>query len=64
MKSVTLQVRGMSRSNCAHSITDTLNSIGAACPPDLRDGRSASEYDESRVAPDAAEQRGYIANGQ
>lgn len=63
MKTITLQVQGMSCQHCVNSVEGALKAIGAAGKVDLKNGSVDVSYDESRVSveriKETIEEQGY-----
>ncbi|WP_126427117.1 copper ion binding protein [Brevibacillus marinus] len=63
MKTVTLQVQGMSCQHCVHSIESALKEIGAAGKVDLASNAVEVSFDENRLSLEqikaAIEEQGY-----
>ncbi|HZG76846.1 MAG TPA: copper ion binding protein [Paenibacillus sp.] len=63
MKTVTLQVEGMSCQHCVHSIEGALRNIGVSGKVDLKNNEVSVTFDEEKVAlaqvKSAVEEQGY-----
>jgi len=63
MKTVTLQVEGMSCQHCVHSIEGALREIGAVGNVDLKNNAVSVSFDEEKLAleqvKEAIEEQGY-----
>ncbi|MDR9852307.1 copper ion binding protein [Paenibacillus sp. VCA1] len=63
MKSVTLNVQGMSCSHCVHAVEGAMKEIGAKGKVDLADNKVTVDFDESKISLDqikeAIEAQGY-----
>ncbi|GIO32434.1 MULTISPECIES: copper ion binding protein [Paenibacillus] len=63
MKSVTLNVQGMSCSHCVHAVEGAMKEIGAKGKVDLADNKVTVDFDESKISLDqikeAIEEQGY-----
>jgi len=68
MKTITLQVEGMSCNNCVKAIEEALNHIGAEARVHLSENTVEAKYDESRLNPNALrsaiEDEGYDVVGE
>ncbi len=52
MKTLTLQISGMSCGHCLNAVNKALNGIPGAQPTSVQIGRAVIEYDESTVSPE------------
>ncbi|MDD9148563.1 MULTISPECIES: copper ion binding protein [unclassified Sporolactobacillus] len=70
MAKTTLEVKGMMSDHCKHLVTKTLKDLDgvSAVDVDLKAGKAAVEYDESKVQfsnmKEAVEEKGYDVVGQ
>lgn len=66
MKSITLQVEGMSCQHCVNSVEGALKQLGADAKVDLPNQSVAVSFDESQVTveqiKEAIEEQGYDVN--